>query len=1425
MGGSAFAAGKNPLFTPRMPKDVYEAIKARCHSLLREDYLCVASPIDGPGKNYFGDVDILLAWPKHSQSPASKHEILKTIAQTLQATQMIFDKGPNVAAHFAIPWPCEEAIVLDGYCDTHTEAEHQLEQSLGSHHQNIDGRHILSNYRTIEEWEAYDNQLLQSSQSPATMRLRKRLGLRNFLTWVPVPLTAIHRQPEHETLQKPSQATRSLPLNTQSEFSPTSFSPRESEFQTTAADRVVSGFEREDDRRTQHQNTFQGHTQLSNDSNCSVDQTGPCAKLQKGHDTADTHETLLTVTCFSNSQEPAILKSKSQLLDVVGVAAQHRPLDQSAPENPHSSSKQRQQQVSNSAQQRKQRFVQVDIRVCDSLEQLHWMLFKHAHGDIWNLLGTTIRPYGLTIDETSLWLRVPEIEPHNRHRAKVFLSSDPIDILKFLGMPIDGYWEEPFDSLEDMFEYTARCRLFWIKPLDLDQQGIATDLQQDRNKLKANDRKRMNQRPGFRKWIEEFKPKCREEGRFLIKPTTREEVTTEAFAWFHVEKEFNSRRREFLLERQKDMIWNIVIKGAVPEVGLSNPDPRDILYRSCLVRALKRVIFEGDDRYGILPETTLKDEEGFYITEDVLDFIARKGDEIGLAAMRINNAAYVHHLEQRAQRKADSTSDPVQEHSVSEGNGGKKKQAYAAYSRGSWQAAFHDTPRSVVDVGIPELLVDTIIRMVLGKESTKDGSHTPLTYVKILVLKNSALDTPSIIGQATMTRRLSFQPLVDAYRRVRYDRGGVAARRGELGIYQLFEHPAPRSESDTSTEDLVASGALALMDNYTPPPELALATELESPVGATILTLSVPVEVYSFPPAHSSPGYVAAAVDSIVSPPVVGPPIVGPPIVGPSIVSPPIPISNENGVNAEPFVHHWVLSGNILAHSPPGHGTPVAELSIVSPPIAPSNENGVIGGAAAHSTPGQEAGPGQDHQHMILTKTFSRTDFIEGLRTVDATGLKGGSAFADLPPQRRQSGTSFVSSTPSRPDLYRQPSIAPSNENGVYGGRSCSPPGYVAPAFEPSIVSPPSGGVVACVDSHFTDLDADNMSRSTKTSMAVGNSLGKGNDTSAAQSPSGQQAPAPTVSPRMNENVAYGGETHSPPSYGGEQSHTPPSGPGYEASQRDVRPWMLPGSDYYPTDGTRPLDASWLKGYRVFKAATIGGRMFLLPTPLLEQYAFWERFFDSGRNFDEFYQDDIDADIFALLLESAVRGNAFNGTESGLNLPVLLFAFKLAVSFGMDREVNSLSVSIFRYIARRIMHINPWALLDDVTLDRDYFLFRSEEIYRSWLCLHSIHPTSNMIHPHELIVLYAYAVPAQHWDGLVDNFSPRFLDNVRSIAAELRSPSNDFEARWLNFFRRSDHISVRWRAARWFEDHFYVFHAINRSHRTSMSSSFVLEED
>ncbi|KAI4175568.1 MAG: hypothetical protein LQ343_001559 [Gyalolechia ehrenbergii] len=124
-------------------------------------------------------------------------------------------------------------------------------------------------------------------------------------------------------------------------------------------------------------------------------------------------------------------------------------------------------------------FVQLDIQLCKA-KDFDWEVFHKSHGDLWNLLGSSIRPFGLTANNIGLHLRIPEIERSDRKRALIFLTADPTTVLDFLQLDKEPYWQT-FDTVDDTFEFACSTRFF--RAAAYVKHG-----------LKANDRKRMAQR-------------------------------------------------------------------------------------------------------------------------------------------------------------------------------------------------------------------------------------------------------------------------------------------------------------------------------------------------------------------------------------------------------------------------------------------------------------------------------------------------------------------------------------------------------------------------------------------------------------------------------------------------------------------------------------------------------------------------------------------------------------------------------------------------------------------------------------------------------------------------------------------------------------------------------------------------------------------
>jgi hypothetical protein len=182
--------------------------------------------------------------------------------------------------------------------------------------------------------------------------------------------------------------------------------------------------------------------------------------------------------------------------------------------------------------------VQLDVHVCPE-GSFEWQLFHQSHGDLWNLLSTTIRPFGLTANDVGFHVRIPEIEELNKKRSLLLLTNEPSAVLEFLGLDVNEY-QRPFGSVEAMYEYTVSCRFFRADTYV-------------RSGLKANDRKRMAQRELYRRFVDEWVPENAQfiktrgssDARFM-----REDVQEAALGRWGKGGEFERRVEEWRRERE-----------------------------------------------------------------------------------------------------------------------------------------------------------------------------------------------------------------------------------------------------------------------------------------------------------------------------------------------------------------------------------------------------------------------------------------------------------------------------------------------------------------------------------------------------------------------------------------------------------------------------------------------------------------------------------------------------------------------------------------------------------------------------------------------------------------------------------------------------------------------------------------------------------
>lgn len=215
------------------------------------------------------------------------------------------------------------------------------------------------------------------------------------------------------------------------------------------------------------------------------------------------------------------------------------------------------------------KYIQIDIHICPDPTTFSWHLFFQAHGDLWNMIGGIIRPFGLTCTTTGLYLRIPEIEQHNKTEARVLMTTTPKTVLEYLGLDPDRYHKD-FASWDDMMDYIATCRFHDpSRPVD----------------MKSKDRQRRGRRPVYNYWINSYLPAHRDDQPGRSATLTRAEVEKDAKTFFGTSfaAAFDDQRAKGVREIEMQQMWAEIKK-------LPLDDPKD---KGSLVNGMKREIIEG----------------------------------------------------------------------------------------------------------------------------------------------------------------------------------------------------------------------------------------------------------------------------------------------------------------------------------------------------------------------------------------------------------------------------------------------------------------------------------------------------------------------------------------------------------------------------------------------------------------------------------------------------------------------------------------------------------------------------------------------------------------------------------------------------------------------------------------------------------------
>ena len=271
-------------------------------------------------------------------------------------------------------------------------------------------------------------------------------------------------------------------------------------------------------------------------------------------------------------------------------------------------------------------YAQVDVHVVPNPDFLAWELFLNSWGDLMQIIGVLNRPIGLTVNDRGIYVRIPEIEPTNRKKAMVFLTSSPTDMLCFLRLDVDQY-ERGFTTNEEVFEWCLNGGLY-PAPKQHDET--------------ANDRTRIRKRVMFTECMREYYPKHKDRLWPATRRTwTREEVLEEALNTFPQAR----LGYELAMSEHAREGFSRDVLASMAEVGQSlGAEPKEIAE---VVRGSKRFVdyVKGD---WVLSGVALHDAVA--LVPDWMEYITLEQEKVEFLAWLKQNWRGIHERERDRMR-------------------------------------------------------------------------------------------------------------------------------------------------------------------------------------------------------------------------------------------------------------------------------------------------------------------------------------------------------------------------------------------------------------------------------------------------------------------------------------------------------------------------------------------------------------------------------------------------------------------------------------------------------------------------------------------------------------------------------------------------------------------------------------------------------
>jgi hypothetical protein len=279
--------------------------------------------------------------------------------------------------------------------------------------------------------------------------------------------------------------------------------------------------------------------------------------------------------------------------------------------------------------------IQVAIRQTIE-ESPNWTAVTKLHGDLWSIIKSIIRPYGLVGDDNGLFLKIDQLEGMGDAQFMFPLTSSFKQALMFLGLLLDPFPGEPFEKVDDMFEFVSQCPMFCSRkgyPQNL-RTGKPT-----REQARLDELALQMQPAALQEFTRVFRPDCCTAGRFKQPRTSPKKMVLEALQSFGVEEQVRLQVTQSIRDSEREFISIYLINAAIPEVS-DDADLRARCYRIRQIVALEEIILEGEKKYGIVPATSLFDKNGWYRMHEIKEFIRENKVKVGDLAFQFHFSWY-----------------------------------------------------------------------------------------------------------------------------------------------------------------------------------------------------------------------------------------------------------------------------------------------------------------------------------------------------------------------------------------------------------------------------------------------------------------------------------------------------------------------------------------------------------------------------------------------------------------------------------------------------------------------------------------------------------------------------------------------------------------------------------------------------------------